>query len=516
MPILLVILLTATCLPVEWWPSPFGLGVEASAGLTAGVVAALLLVAFGLRTWVLWTLRRQPDRRVRVGQIYDAVRRLLFFANLGAIGFAIFGLGWGSTVQQTLTLGPPELPRLAPFAELAVPLPYFLVVFGCWLIYFDAERALHRAHSGTGREFWSRAGYFFHNLRQLALLVVLPVGLVVTQQSVSRLWPKTAQSDEYRLLSVAAVLMLVLFMPLVIRPLLGLRPLPAGPVRDRLTALARRLNFRYTDLLVWPTRGVVANAMIVGLLPRVRYVIFTDRILEEMPPEELDGVFGHEVGHAKHGHIWFYAAFLALSMTVLAAVVGVVGQWLDAAAVLHPDAWYARLTKEDATWMALPFGAVVAAYVFLVFGYLSRRCERQADVFGCRVVSCSDPRCTGHTEATVYPANGAALCPTGIRTFARALERVGLLNGHGGPDVDGSRRSLAGLVRAAFGWLRAWQHSTMPRRIAFLLSLIDNPARERRFQRRVKLLRWGLAIGLAAALVLLGETLGWHELLKAM
>ena len=44
-----------------------------------------------------------------------------------------------------------------------------------------------------------------------------------------------------------------------------------------------------------------------------------DAILEELPPDELDAVFGHEVGHARHGHIWFYALFLALSMTVLQA-----------------------------------------------------------------------------------------------------------------------------------------------------------------------------------------------------
>ena len=49
------------------------------------------------------------------------------------------------------------------------------------------------------------------------------------------------------------------------------------------------------------------------------------RILEELPPDELDAVFGHEVGHAKHGHIWLYAAFLLLSTTVLVAC----GLWAE-------------------------------------------------------------------------------------------------------------------------------------------------------------------------------------------
>jgi hypothetical protein len=67
-----------------------------------------------------------------------------------------------------------------------------------------------------------------------------------------------------------------------------------------------------------------------------------------------------------------------------------------------------------------------------------------------------------------------------------------------------------------FGWLRAWQHWTIPRRVGYLLSLIDDRGRERRFQRRLKLLRWGLVVGLAAALVALGEAVGWHDLLAAL
>src|SRR4029079_11343421 len=196
--------------------------------------------------------------------------------------------------------------------------------------------------------------------------------------------------------------------------------MPAGPVRYQLEMMAKRLHFRCTDFLLWPTHGASANAMIVGLLPRVRYVIFTDRILEDVPPDELAAVFGHEVGHAKHGHIWHYAAFLTLSMTVLAAFLILVVQTLKAKGVELPQ-WAEG-------WIALPPVVLAATYIFLVFGFLSRRCERQADVYGCRSVFCRDPICVGHDNATIYPERGRGLCPTGIRTFVRALERVDHLN----------------------------------------------------------------------------------------
>ena len=37
---------------------------------------------------------------------------------------------------------------------------------------------------------------------------------------------------------------------------------------------------------------------------------------------------------------------------------------------------------------------------------------RQADVFGCRAVSCGDAACAGHGEGTALAPRGGALCPS--------------------------------------------------------------------------------------------------------
>ena len=122
---------------------------------------------------------------------------------------------------------------LAPFAELAVPLPYFVILFGAWTIYFDAERTLHRTSilGPVNRDFFGRFSYFLHHLRQFGLLVMLPVMLFVTQQSIARFMPETARSDWYRITSIAMIPLLILFMPLLIKPILGLHSMPAGPMQ---------------------------------------------------------------------------------------------------------------------------------------------------------------------------------------------------------------------------------------------------------------------------------------------
>jgi Zn-dependent protease with chaperone function len=516
MPILLVLALTAACVPVRWSAPLFGGGKEVAITFTASAVFLSLLTAFLVRGWVVRTLRREPLRKGEVAGVYARVRRLMFFVNVGMVALSIIVFGWGWFIRTTLVLhgqlDPDGEPLLAPFAELVIPLPYFIILFGAWTIYYDAERALLRTttHGPVNKPFWTRTGYFFHHLRQFLLLVMLPVGLIVIQQTVARFAFETTQTKWYRFGTLALIPPMILFLPLLIKPLLGLQSMPAGPTRDRLEALAKRLHFRCSDFLLWHTHGAAANAMIVGLIPRVRYVIFTDRLLEDLSPEEVDAVFGHEVGHAKHGHILLYALFFVLSMTVLAAVLLLLEQRINneyRTTGKHPPEW----VKD---WIALPPILLIAGYIFFVFGFLSRRCERQADVYGCRAVSCDNPNCTRHDDRTNYPEQAKGLCATGIRTFVRALERVGHINGH---IADDEERSVVGSwLKGLFAWLKSWQHSTMPSRVSFLMSLIGHPEKERRFQRTVLVLRWLLMLALAAALYSLGEVVGWEELSQVL
>src|SRR5581483_6034201 len=186
-----------------------------------------------------------------------------------------------------------------------------------WAIYYDAERWRHdlplRERGYSGR--W--AFVFFH-LRQSLALLVAPLALLIVDKGLRRAFPGP-ESDRY-LPYISIVLLAVVFLglPWILRLALGLRPLPEGPVRERLLACAKRLRFRCSNILVWNTRGAVANAVVAGIVPQLRYVIFTDRLVSELTPDEVEAVFGHEVGHVKHHHMFFYIGFLILSLVALA------------------------------------------------------------------------------------------------------------------------------------------------------------------------------------------------------
>ncbi len=509
MPILLVLLLVASVWDVNWPAAVVPLDPSLTVALTAGLVGLSVLASLAVSVRTAVVLTRHPDRRAKAARFYGRWRTVAFYLNIGIAVAALFALGWGHWVRTTcvedMTTVIGEVfvrhtHRLWPFAELLVPAPYLLTLALNWLCYWPAERALFRANH-PDRPFWSLFGFWLNNARQFFVTVFLPVLLCVCHLTATRVFPATTQQWWYQLGMTFSALALASLLPLVIRPLLGLKRLPAGPTRDRLEATARRLGVRFTDLLLWPTRGVMANAMVIGLLPWARYVIVTDRLLEGLEPDELDAVFGHEAGHARYGHLPYYMLFLAVSGGAVSGLALLVIELLVLCGV-NPEvpAWFGP-------FLPLPTLAVMGVYLFVVFGWLSRVCERQADIFGSRAGSCRDPNCTGHDADTVLVARGRGLCPSGLRAMVRALDKVLVLNGW---DASPKRGNL---FQRAMGWVRAWQHGPMTMRMDYLLGLIDRPQLADRHDRRAFWFRVVLVLVLLAVTAA-GAVVGGRELLE--
>jgi Zn-dependent protease with chaperone function len=441
----------------------------------------------GVAGGMSWRLRRRltrdPDQRTPLLRRYRAWKLYHVLTLLAVYLFALFVLGWVHTVREGILVGLPNFPGV----ELLILAPFLAALVFSWALFYDVERA---AHAGDARALPGRWAHVGLQARVNLLLMIPPLLLMFAQQAMFWLIPGLEGGWLFSVLSIGMLAALLICIPWILRLMLGLGPLPAGALRDRLLTAARRLHFRCNDILLWNTRHGIANAMVTGLVPGLRYVIVTDRLVSELTPDEVEAVFGHEVGHIKHHHPLYYLLFL------LASVVVVAGVWAVVSAALGPEDGTAAVAsaapREAVT--ALPFLAMMGAYVFVVFGFVSRRCERQADIYGCRAVSCATRTCGGHDGGTVLVPRGQSLCATGIGTFVSALEKVARLNG---------------MSRERPGWLSSWLHSTIARRVDFLQQLAANPEAERHFQRAVRRVKWGLFLGLGAVLAVLVLGLAW-------
>jgi STE24 endopeptidase len=181
----------------------------------------------------------------------------------------------------------------------------------------------------------------------------------------------------------AAVQLVLLWLyPSVIAPLFNrFEPLPDGPLRERLAALAQAAGFAHRGLYVMDAsrRSGHSNAYFTGLI-RPRIVLF-DTLVERMSVDEAASVLAHEIGHYRAHHVHRHLALaLAASFLLLFALSRLV-PWppLYAAFGFGEPSLHAALALVSlgggafVFWLA-PFAA-----------YLSRRHEYEADRYAVRL-----------------------------------------------------------------------------------------------------------------------------------
>jgi Zn-dependent protease with chaperone function len=394
-------------------------GVES--GLVAGWAAApLALAPYALAGLARAALLRGRFRAAERWQRIGALAPVLAFAA------AVCGLGWVAALEGWLghRLSFFEWPTLDVLLCLA---PFVLYE----LAGIDARARLSTpdgARRARLRAFQARM--FLASL--LPVAVYAAISSAVGQSE--RLRVEIEEIGVWHAGFGAALLgLLVLTLPFLLAWALDTTRVPEGPLRSLLAEVARAAGFRAREILVWNTGGNMANAAIVGLGPRTRIVLFSDALLAQLDARELCAVYAHEIAHARAHHVPIFVAW------VLAFFLG--GDLLAQALFPHSE-WLAG---------ALLLGSMGAW--FLLFGWLSRRYELEADLYAIALL--------GDTGAMVS-----------------ALERVG-----------GGLRDVA-----------SWRHFSTARRVEFLERAAREPALARGFRARLR--RWsqaGLLLFLVAA-----------------
>jgi STE24 endopeptidase len=246
---------------------------------------------------------------------------------------------------------------------LLLALFLLVVLVGVLLPAARAVAPSYRRLRGVTATRASRVG----NLR-IGLALLLPALLLVAVNLTTAFGRAPAVSLVALLLSW---LLLLAGAPLLAVRLMPTRPLEE-PTRGRLEELLRRGGVRVRGIRVLDTRAQkVANALILGPLPRLRYIVVTDHLLQSLEPDEVDAIVAHEMGHARQHHL---LVKLGVLLAVAAALVGalILGGRL--------------LVGADAVVLVLAGPLLLLVSVLLVQGGLGLLLERQADEYAARLV----------------------------------------------------------------------------------------------------------------------------------
>jgi STE24 endopeptidase len=424
-----------------------------------------------------------PGREVDRFNTGMAVARALI---PGWFAVGVFVLGWKPAVD--LILAPvANWPVITPGTVVGL-MPGFLGWMGLWWSQFPVDRALREQNALFQLEAdlpvfapSDFRGYFINKLRVQLLFSIVPLLLIlalhdgvsiciaeISQTNFGQRWgmhlPLSDSADSAVYFVVA---MLVLFIaPEILRHVLHTQRLPESNLRKSLAEISDRAGVSCREILLWRTQNNLGNAAVMGLIPRVRYVMLSDLLLESMTDLQIQAVFAHELGHVKHRHLaWFVVFFMLISRSFYTLLV----------LLEH------HLKLSDNGLSAFEASSVLAysAVLLVGFGFLSRWFERQADVYAARTLERG-------TVAEPLPSE-----TSGASIFASALERVAVVNNI---PIDA----------------RNWTHGSIQARMRFIKRLGRDPAVAARFDRTGKWVLFGLICTtiLCGAIAIYGQIRG--------
>ena len=245
-----------------------------------------------------------------------------------------------------------------------------------WSIYTDFVR-----EGQYGLMNQTFAAWFIDTLKSVGIdLIVFPLlamAVYAVIQRFPRNWWLVATGV------VAAFLAFgMLLSPVYIAPLFNrYTELPAGPVRDRIVAMAQAKQIPSEHIYLFDaskqTKRISAN--VSGIGPTIR-ISLNDNLLNRSSEAETAAVMGHEMGHYVLGHVWWSLLFLSLLAAVILYLVSRIAPGLIAR---HGARWGVRDIGDPASMPVL--GILIAVFSLLTTPLtktLIRVDESQADAFG--------------------------------------------------------------------------------------------------------------------------------------
>ncbi len=253
------------------------------------------------------------------------------------------------------------------------------------------------------------------------------------------------QSELGQIFLFGLVLLLFLMLgPGVIVRLWHCEPLPPCPIRDALESFCRSHRFRIGNFLLWPLfGGELLTAAVMGMLPKLRYILITQGLLRILSIDELKAVIAHEMGHVRRYHAVFYLViFIAYALLAYTFLDPLLLFLLKHQTILN---WALDTEAHHETFFALansvPVVVLMILYFRYLFGYFLRNSERQADLYALTLV--------GHPF-----------------TLVSSLQKIAVHSGHI-EDVP------------------SWHHFSIRERIDFLMACYENPALITRHHRKL-------------------------------
>ena len=295
---------------------------------------------------------------------------------------------------------------------------YIVMTLFTWLPWYYIHK---RTNSGL----WTYRSYLIFKFRYTFFIlgIWLP-GILLTDYINSE--DSLISENDIELYTTILFIIIAWIFPIFLRKFWGCTKLKDEELLAKIQTLANNAGVKVRGIYLWSLGGKsIPNAAMVGFLPPFQYLFISHGLIHKLKDDEILGVVGHELGHLKKRHILFY---LLMSITLLGTLEPII---------------FAILNNRIYTIVGLI--TLFFLYIRFIFGWFSRRFEREADLFSAELLK-------------------------DFRPLSRGLERIGL--------ACGNIRNEA-----------SWHHYGIAERVWFLEETYYNIKRKKSFKRSIAALR---------------------------
>jgi STE24 endopeptidase len=157
--------------------------------------------------------------------------------------------------------------------------------------------------------------------------------------------------------------MMIVF-PYVIQWIWQCKPLEIDDpeLKAKLEKICQTAQFKHAGIKTWGLMNDSLTAAIIGIIPKIRYVIFTKKLIKKLSFNAISAILAHEIGHWYRKHLLIYPLIM----------VGLV-------VLLNSFETHFQETLPPLLFFTIYILCLIL-YFRLVFGFFSRIFERQADL----------------------------------------------------------------------------------------------------------------------------------------
>ncbi len=349
----------------------------------------------------------------------------------------------------------PNIPLLPELLILTPPLAMLCFAYYC---YHPIENHFKQSTLITALDRgqpiypnFTPAQYVLAQFRHQIAITLIPLLLIyIYNQFTENL---NYDKDYEALVHLPGPIAIFIFAPLILKNIWQTVPLPNSPLRTSLLNLCKKYKIKITQILLWQTNGSLINAAVIGLIPQIRYILMSDALLDQLSEDQTKAVMAHEIAHIKFKHM------LTLGLSAFAA-------FILAERIAFPLTFY-TLTLFNQS-LPTPYTIyqdtinIISLIPILIiwyhlFGYASRRMERQADTFAVIHLSQENPN----------PESPNTITQQAAQTMQNALGAIAKLN-HSKPEKH------------------TWRHGSITSRQNYLQTLPNTPQKTPKVYKTVK------------------------------